>query len=387
MWYNDELYGGFSLPSLVESLKKAPEFQRLSDISMDTLPREVVPYGTADRSGHSLGVVRLALDVIEKNSGYLSSLQERLLLAGSLLHDAGSPPFSHLTEPFLLKMNGMNGESFLGDILVGSETAAMMWKAFGLEASDVVAMVTGDYRPFSDILHGSIDIDNIDNVLRYQYASTGQRSFDARAIASSYRFRRGRWEFSMDCLDEVRKWQAARRAVYAIIYGTPHIVLASMAYRAVECMFLCGDIPLEFFHFTDREAFEFLSTNDDARYLIDAVRIRQWYEEVVSVETVTPREELKALARKWNARGIIVEGIVAQAGIPPWAVCGYCAKGRDIRKIAIPFVDDYNREYWDDVNDDPIYRLKVFVHPEYANHPKLLECVRSVQNGFSPVRI
>jgi HD superfamily phosphohydrolase len=377
MRHQDKLYGVFELPAIAEVISKTSTFRRLDDISMDTLPREAVPYGVATRAGHSLGVERLALDVINHNSEYLSSLQTKLLLAGSMLHDAGNPPLSHLTEPFLWKMKGKNGESFLENILAGSEAAAALSELFGVSSSDVVAMVTGKFRPFSDVLHGSIDIDNLDNVLRYEFASTGRRLFDARRIASSYRFRRGRWEFTMDVLDEVRKWQAARKSVYGGIYGHPHLVLGSMAYRAVDLVFAEQGLPEEFFRFTDSDAFAFLQTNENARHLIEAVLAGRRYEEVTSVETIAPEFGMRRLAEStWNARGKIAKYVASNAGVPPWAVCAYFGKGRDVRKIDIPFVDARGKEYWDDVEADPIYRLKVFVHPEYADDIRLRDCAR-----------
>ena len=375
MWHHDKLHGGFALPAIAGVLLKTPTFQRLEEISMHTLPRESVPHGVATRAEHSLGVERLALDVINHNSGYLSTFQEKLLLASSMLHDAGNPPLSHLTEPFLRKMKGRDGESFLENVLAGSEAAVVLSELFGIPSSMVVAMVTGRFQPFSDVLHGSIDIDNLDNVLRYEFASTGQRLFDARRIASSYRFRRGRWEFPMDILDEVRKWQAARKSVYGGIYGHPYLAFGSMAYRAVELVFAEEGLPEEFFRFTDSDAFAFLQTNENARHLIEAVLAGRQYEEVTSIETIAPEFGMRRLAEStWNARGKIAKYVANNARVPPWAVCAYLGKGRDVRKIDIPFLDAHGKEYWDDIETDPIYRLKVFAHPEYADNVRLRNC-------------
>jgi HD superfamily phosphohydrolase len=341
---------------------------------MDTLPCSVVPYGATDRLKHSLGVLRLMLDVIKNNRMALTAFQKQLLIVSALLHDAGSPPLSHLTEPFLWNINGKDGESFLEDVLAGS-TAAEVMESFNIPYQKVVEMVTGNAGPFSDILHGSIDVDNLDNVLRYECVSSGERSFDARKIAASYCFRGGRWEFPMDCLEEVRKWQNARRAVYATIYGSTHLALASMAYRAVDLVFQRGDLPKDFFRFTDDEAFDALRLNEESRHLIDAVRAGRRYEEIASIETTTPKTDLRHLADSvWNARSMVAEYIANQTGVPSWAICAYVSKGRDVRKIDIPFVDAHGKEYRDDVKAEPIYRLKVYAHPEYADRVDIRQC-------------
>lgn len=366
--YKDALYGAFSLPGLVRVLVKTPEFRRLENISMDSLPAEVVPYEVTDRSKHCLGVLRLALEVMRNNEGSLSAFQKNLFTLAASMHDMGNSALSHLAEPFLGCMTGKDGESFLWDTLKNSASAEIMeW--YGISPLEVVAMVTGDAKPFSDVLHGSMDVDNLDNVLRYEFTATGERSFNAMLIASSFRFRRGRWELLRECLDEARKWQKARAKVYGIVYGSPHCALAMMTYRAVDLVFRARKLPEVFFRFTDVEAFDFLWTNDDARPLIEAVRAGRPYEEVVGIETTVPERGLRLSAdRAWNARGDIAAWMAAQTGIPAWAVCAYCGKGRDARKITVPFVDDDGKEYWDDLEADPIYRLKVFVHPEFADN-------------------
>ncbi|MDR3582354.1 MAG: hypothetical protein P4L67_03725 [Candidatus Pacebacteria bacterium] len=365
--YEDALYGEFELPGMVKVLTKTPEFLRLNCISMDTLPARIVPYGVASRYEHGLGVLRLMLDVIDNNRDTLSASQANLLIAAAPVHDMGNPALSHLVEPFLWQMKRKNGESLLEDVLSGSASAEAM-ELFGVPAAEVVSIVTGTMKPFSDVLHGSMDVDNLDNVLRYQFVSNGARTFDPRRIAGSYRFRNGRWELSLDCLEEVRKWQAARREVYGAIYGDPHVALASMAYRAVELVFQDDALPDEFFRFTDDEAFEFLSLNDDARPLIEDLRAGRCYEEVASVETVAPKNGLRYFAdHEWNARGMVAEYVARRSGIPSSAVCAYCGKGRDTRRIDIPFVDAHGGEYRDDAPAEPIYRLKIFVHPEHAD--------------------
>ncbi len=377
MWYQDPLYGMCEFPEIVESLLATPQFGRLHEISMDTLPRNVVPYGVVSRFEHSLGVVRLALDAIENNRRYLPEGIQRLLIVSALFHDVGNPPLSHLTEPFLrYTTGGKDGESFLEDVLAGSKAAAII-ERYGISPSAVVAMVTGRAEPYSDILHGSMDLDNLDNVNRYHFAATGEKLFDARLIASSYRFRKNRWELDMNCLEESRKWQDARRTVYARIYGDPHLGAASMAYRAADLVFQEErSLPSVFFRLNDTEAFEFLETNDEAKHLIDCIFARRWYKEVRSIETIVPERSILRFAdSEWNARGMVAGYLAAEAGIPPWAVCAYIGRGRDARRIHLPFINRRGDTYWDKHKPEPIFRLKVYAHPEYADELRLRVCV------------
>ncbi len=375
MRYPDFLYGDWDMPDFLCELTDTPEMQRLHNISQSVLPRNIMPYGVASRFEHSLGVARLATEVVTRNEKAFTAQQALLLPVAALFHDAGNPALSHLSEPFLRQATGYDGESFLGEMLRGTESAALIEK-LGLSVYEVVQCVTGKTAPYSKVLNGSIDIDNLDNVGRYWYmAHPGEILFDAHFIAYSYRFKGNYWEFDRACFDEVRKWQEARRAVYGTIYGYPHLNAAQMAWYAVAIAFFYEQLPAEFFRLDDNDAFDFLSrVNGESAWLVKRVRAREWYEEIASIETTEPTKGFRDLAGgSWDGRIAVNEYIREQVRIPRRAICTYFGKGRDVRRIDLPFTDEHGSVSMDDNASRPLYRLKVYVDPEFRAKKESIE--------------
>ena len=363
MFYRDAMYGQIELPSFIDDLVNTPEVQRLKLISQDVLPQSCLPYKVNSRFDHSMGVCHLAWLAISKNK--LSEKDILFLLASALLHDVGNPPLSHLSEPFLKKLTGKDGESFLENMLENSEAGVWVGKA-GLNLHDVVQCVTGNFKPLSVLINGSMDVDNLDNIARYWFtAHDGGILYDTQFIASSFQYREDAWTLNHDCLKETQKWQKARQMVYGIIYEEPHLNAGTMVYRAVEIAFYLGEITEDFFRLNDTQAIDFLLTcNKDSAHLVKKVLDQQRYPEFFSFKTISPSDRLQAIAKDRDMRKILAEMICEQYHLPPSAVCVYVGQGRDKRKIDLPFVDKNGSRYLDIKKYPPIYRVKVYVDPE-----------------------
>lgn len=373
MKYDDAIYGSIDFPDFIEELVNTPQFQRLRNISQDVLPQSCVPWNVPSRLEHSLGVCSLSFAVIEQNPALAP--YSILLPVAALLHDTGNPALSHLSEPFLKQMTGKDGESFLEEMLIGSEAGGLIRK-LGLSTADVVGFVTGNFKPISLVLNGSMDIDNLDNVNRYWFMSNSREVlFDAPRIASSYRFTNDEWTLVEDCFEEAQKWQSARQSVYHIVYGNPHLNAAMMVYRAVDIAFNYGEISEEFFYLDDSSALDFLgSCNRESAFLVEQTLAHQWYQEIISIETTEPNQQFKNLAEQYrNARGMIAEYIREQMKMPRGTICVYLGKGRDKRKIETPFVKADGSRRFDEGEHRPLYRIKIYVHPDYQNKRDSIE--------------
>lgn len=373
MRYIDKIYGDIDFPDFIEELIQTPQLQRLHNISQDVLPQHCVPWKVPSRFQHSLGVCALSLVVTRQNPTL--NPYSVILPVAALLHDTGNPALSHLSEPFLKQVTGKDGESFLEEMLDNSEAGRLIDK-LGLSTIDVVNFVTGHSKPISTVLNGSMDIDNLDNVNRYWFeAKSGEVLFNAPRIASSYRFLTDTWELHRDCFEEAQRWQAARKSVYQIIYGNPHLNAAMMVYRAVDIAFSYGEISESFFNLDDTSALEFLGEcNQDSAILVKQALAHEWYPEIISIETTEPNQQFKNLAKKhWNARNMMAEYIREQMKIPRWAICVYLGKGRDNRKIELPFVDDSGLRIFDTDEHKALYRIKIYVHPDYQKNKKSIE--------------
>jgi HD superfamily phosphohydrolase len=365
------MYGEVELPDFVGELSETDEVQRLKGISQDSLPQECLPWKVPSRFEHGLGVCCLACLVVGNN--HLSKRDGMLLQIAALLHDAGNCALSHLPEVFLRRLTGKDGESFLEKRLANSRSEALITR-LGFDAAEVVRMVTGNFPPLSVVLNGSMDIDNLDNVGRYWFvAHSGETLFNAELIASSFQYNNG-WSLSDDSFQEAVKWQSAREAVYGMLYGEPHLSAVMMGYRAVDIAFALGEIKEDFFHLNDMQAFEFLQgCNSDTSRIIGLIMAQRWHREIVSVETTIPSPKMKVLAEQWNLRSVIADRICEQCQIPKSAICVYFGKGKDRRRISLPFVGSDGSRRVDNGDHSPIYRIRVYLDPEFNNKREQVE--------------
>jgi HD superfamily phosphohydrolase len=364
MKYDDPLYGTVELPDYIGELMETPLLQRLKDISQAVLPQSLVPWKYASRFEHCVGVCHLMNMALEKNK-HLGPPE--LLLVSALLHDAGNPALSHLSEPFLRKQTGKDGESFLEDTI--SRFASLhIFETLGISAHDVVKMVTGNLKPLSVILHGSMDADNLDNVGRYWFARFGgEKLFDAELIASSFRFR-DRWMLDSRCMEEAAKWQVARARVYGEIYKEYELNANMMIYRAVYLAEVLGEIKEDFFHFSDTQAVEYLlQCNEWSSHLARRAKAHQWYPLVYSLETTEPTPIFAERCKQESLRSSVADYTREQLKIPASMICAYAGSGRDVRRITLPFIQPDGSVTYDQSDPKPIYRLKIYLDPDYAH--------------------
>lgn len=377
MRHHDLLYGEWEFPPIVAELFRTKELARLRDISQTTIPNLFLPRGfVSSRAHHGLGVARLAEIVLRENPS-LAPYRETLY-AASLLHDAGNPPFCHLTEPFLRAAHdGKDGESFLEEVLAGSEAERVLLRR-GVLPRDVLGFVTGSLSPLSDILNGSLDIDNLDNVGRYAACTAlPTEAYDARGIAASFRFDGSRWTLSAEVLPEVRRWQSARQAVYDLVYNTDHIIVQAMLSRAIGLAFRAGEIRREFFLMSNAPAVEYLAESpvQGTRILMDRLARFSWYEEVFRIEELNPAPALCELAESWEGAMRLADAVAERLGVPPYEVSVFVEFGKHKRRIRLPFVHEDGSEFFDESSEEAPLHLGIFVSPELRAERSVVEGV------------
>jgi HD superfamily phosphohydrolase len=358
MRHEDALYGSFDVPNFMEPLVATPQVQRLKRISQDVVPAKALPWRPPNRFEHCMGVMRLGMEVLRVNPDL--PVSPALFLSAALLHDAGNCPLSHLAEPFLRELTGKDGESFLSNIIAMTPAQDAL-REMGVSIEEVVAFVTGDAPPYSLVLNGSIDIDNLDNVNRYWHAVYGTQRFDGLRLASAFRFQNGGWTLHVDSQREDKRWQAAREAVYGIIYGNSHLAASMMLYRALAIAFERGEILHDFYFLDDERAIALLRTlNPMSAKLIGALLGYRLYPEVFTYQTAQPSERLKRYAQDWNARSKLADQVASKFHLDLADVCAYIGKGRDRRKISLPLISADGSRLLDTEEHPNIYRVRVY---------------------------
>ena len=288
------------------------------------------------------------------------------------MHDAGNPPFTHLAEPYLEAITGHNGETFLTELL-DKQTASVLHR-YGISDDSLVQFVAGENKPFSDVLHGSLDIDNLDNIARWAaHLPLKIQQYDGPAIARSLQFKRGKgWSIAADQRDNCAAWQAARRAVYASIYGQPHIAAVAMLNRAMDITFRNGSLKSEFFRLNDAGGVQYLRrANPWSHNLVTAILQKRLYRCVWSIETNKPSVPLQRLAESWENKAEITDEFAMWLDIPHEKVCLIASRGRDFRAIRLPFREE--KQLPPEAEPPPVYRGMLFIPPEFKRRPETIQ--------------
>lgn len=360
----DNIYGVIELPDLIKEIIDTPLVQRLKGISQDVLPKGFLPWKIPSRFEHSLGVVYLINQTLKYNTE-LPEKTKNLLLIAALLHDAGNPCLSHLSEPFLYALTGKDGELFLEETLYRDILAKSIIKELDINIATIIKMVTGQEKPISDILNGSMDLDNVDNVIRYWQSANPESAngYNAVKIAQNFHFS-GHWFLPQECAVEAIKWQEARQNVYSIVYGNPKLNAAMMVYRALAIAFHRGLVEKDFFRLNDTDAINYLKkSNEQSCLLIERAASKQYHTEEFSLETKDPSKKLQDFAKKWNARTLLADQIAKECCLHSSDICCYVGAGRDKRRIKIPFKDADIEKCIISQDVAPIYRIKVYLAP------------------------
>jgi HD superfamily phosphohydrolase len=159
----DPVHGYVEVEDFALALLDSPPLQRLRYIRQLGFSFLVYPGANHTRFEHSLGTMFLA-DVAARRFG-LSDGDRTLVVAAGLLHDIGHGPFSHASEPLMEEFLHMTHDD-IGPI-IGRGTGALL-EDFGIDPAALCRVVKGTH-PLSGIIHGDLDVDRMDYLLRDAY--------------------------------------------------------------------------------------------------------------------------------------------------------------------------------------------------------------------------
>lgn len=383
--HRDPLYGiEWTLPQVISRLLETRLCVRYRNITQSASPGNMIAMGALpSRCLHGLGVAYLAKLVLETNGKVLPKEFIEHLIVAAFLHDAGNPPFSHLSEPFLKEITGYDGESYLSVLLANQFfEAGTVFKEFGLSAELLVKIITGNYKPYSDILNGTLDLDNQDNVCRHAFHTAvtiehpGILAFN---LATSFRFDT-EWVLPARSRSNVVRWQELRYKVYEQVYTPPHSSLNRMLYRALELMHEKGMIYEDFFLLDDISAIEKLALYKRAGTLVDRARRWQFYEEIFSATNLSN----DSLERYSSCRGRmeLTEKIRSKFSLEKEDITVFISKSRAVRQVTIPFVTSNGDKLKENATEIPTtFRIVAHVHDSVLSQKQLIvDAIRAELN-------
>ena len=159
----DPVHGYVEVEDFALSLLDSPALQRLRYIKQLGFSYLVYPGANHTRFEHSLGTMFLA-DMASRRFG-LSEDERTLVIAAALLHDIGHGPFSHASEPLMEEFLRHSHDNIAG-IVHGHEENIL--RTSGIDPDEIYSVVAGNH-PLSGIIHGHLDVDRMDYLLRDAY--------------------------------------------------------------------------------------------------------------------------------------------------------------------------------------------------------------------------
>ena len=159
----DPVHGYVEVDEKILPLLDAPAIQRLRYIRQLGFSYLVYPGATHTRFEHSVGTMHLA--GIACREFDLADDERRLVVAAALLHDIGHGPFSHASEPFMETRLGRVHDDIRG--IVEVQFGALL-EPLGISPAEIGDVVKGCHR-LSGIIHGDLDVDRMDYLLRDAY--------------------------------------------------------------------------------------------------------------------------------------------------------------------------------------------------------------------------
>lgn len=183
-----------------------------------------------------------------------------------MLHDAGHPPFSHSSEAFLKQVTGHDHEHYISQVLQQGRVPKII-ESQGVRIKDVEDVIKGDFPLIGSLVAGSIDIDNIDNTLRYGVSGGIVRSphYSPKKLVGAFRIINGRPVLHSSAHSEVEQWKRLRDNVYTLVYNDANQRGGMMLQRAIDLAYQESQITGQFFCLTDNEALHFLSEQTNSR--------------------------------------------------------------------------------------------------------------------------
>lgn len=326
----DPLYGRIDLSKYEYKLISLPEVQRLRGIRMCNINSLLVTGASEiSRFEHTIGVLRLTQEWIRFRS--ISDADANDLIAAALLHDMQTGPFGHSLQ-YVLEENEVDGDFIHDDIAHGQRNyyhqdlianASFAGRPFGADVLlgsrwvNVGNLIKGK-GALGPLISGTMDLDNIDNVVRLAYhvgVATSDDSNVALSLARDMDVIDGRLTFSEATLDDISRWLDIRRALYnLLLLDWAEFSAKAMFTRAVEIALNKNILGASSWVHTDSELLAILEKNGigDAQGvgdLIKRLRVGDLYTPVVMLQSPSIEfyENLSSTEAKSNFESSVVD--------------------------------------------------------------------------------
>ena len=339
--FRDILYRKIDLPDWLEPFIKLPEIVRLRGVRLSNVDSyQFKDFNSPTRWEHSLAVAYLASRCAQKRQ--LDEKDTVHLILGALFHDVATPPFAHTVEQaisgFDHELEGqrlsqsIHGSDLQPRITVFASQLPKFTKAckslsrklhWPVNVDEVGRIVLGEGH-LGFLVNGTIDLDNIDNVVRSSLY-TGARVDPSMPLAlAEWLANQSTVPLALSDSPEplVKKWLVLREELYRSFYESSYEELGRQAFlQHIMRRALAAGFPRTALIWNTDEKLlsDFEGYKEDLlpvrritlSELVQRYRLLEAVHRVAQVE-ITTREDLRMLARpdviQWIETELAMEG-------------------------------------------------------------------------------
>ena len=347
-YIRDSLYGNIKIDGIFLELIEMPELQRLHGIKQLGFTYLVYPGANHTRLEHSLGVCYMAKKICRA-----LGIEETIVGVAALLHDIGHGPFSHTLEYLMHLRTGkdhvqitkeiINGERLLEDCEYDVTIKEILLNN-GISPHEVIDVLEGKKKYLSEIIHGSLDADQIDYLMRdAYYTGVAYGVIDSERIIQTMKIFNDGIVFERKGVSALESMLVARELMYSSVYLHKTVRIAElMLIRAVE-----KAEPFDFSQFTDYELIEKLKGMGKYQHdIVMRLKYRKLFKKAFAKNLGELKEEEKEIVAKLDDVTQIENEIAEKSGLEE----GYViidVPGKDIllsepriRKVDIKILED-----------------------------------------------
>jgi len=317
----DPVHGYIEVAPCALDLLDSPMLQRLRYIRQLGFSFLVYPGAHHTRFEHSLGTLYLA-NVMARQLN-LQEEELTLVAAAALLHDIGHGPFSHAIEPVMEEFCGRSHHEV--SWLLEDPGLSGCLERYGILQKEVCAVLSGNHS-LSGIIHGELDVDRMDYLLRdAHYTGAPYGTVDAHRLIRNTCLSDGSITLEEGGVNAAESLLIARTLMRPAVYYHHVSRIAEMMLSSAVRAHLekdPGANPSEFMRLDDAGCMQTLmqSPSDMARILAIQIYQRRLYKRAVYVgwEQVGPTMIAQKMhpAQRQNLSSAIAEA----AGVEPHEV-------------------------------------------------------------------
>lgn len=317
-YIRDPLYGNIKIDGILLDLIETPEMQRLLRIKQLGYTYLVYPGANHTRFEHSLGTCFVA----KKMCGALG-IDDEVVAIAALLHDVGHGPFSHTLEYLMHTRWGKDHVAITREMIRGKRTlrdcehgipVRDVLDNHGVSAEEVVRVLDGKRGHISEMVHGHLDADQIDYLVRdAYYTGVAYGVIDVDRIIQTMKVHGDAVVFEKKGIVSLESMLVARALMYSAVYLHKTVRIAElMLSRAVE-----RSPPFDFSQMTDCELIETLKAMDDyPRDMVLRLKYRNLFKRAFSRTGEELVKEKRKLSVQREQVKEVEDEIAKRAGIP-----------------------------------------------------------------------